>query len=273
MSDYYIRSWDPDSTYPADPQEGDVCYTITLDQSCAPVAGVKNDNLVKEEVYQSGNWVEVGGGGGDTKTVIYDGDITTTEFDGQFGGEVTPDTPFPYDSDAPREGCPETITVVFNGTTYSDVPWDADYMQYGSSDFSEYPFVIGFYSESEEVYDHLWMMTASAGTYSVKVSADVSGGGGSSNYSTCTLTVNNTSSKAVVFAIAHISGDMSGSESAGRWDETQITAVLYHGSATFGMYQFDNLTQEISSVSGDIEFNGSTEFTITGDGTITVSDI
>jgi hypothetical protein len=71
MSDYYIRSWDPDSTYPANPQEGDVCYTITLDQSWAPVAGVKNDNLVKEEVYQSGNWVEVGGGGGggDFKTV------------------------------------------------------------------------------------------------------------------------------------------------------------------------------------------------------------
>ena len=69
--DYYIRSWDPDSTYPANPQEGDVCYTITLDQSWAPVAGVKNDNLVKEEVYQSGNWVEVGGGGGggDYKTV------------------------------------------------------------------------------------------------------------------------------------------------------------------------------------------------------------
>lgn len=71
MSDFYIRSWDPDSTYPANPQEGDVCYTITLDQSWAPVAGVKNDNLVKEEVYQSGNWVEVGGGGGggDYKTV------------------------------------------------------------------------------------------------------------------------------------------------------------------------------------------------------------
>lgn len=62
--DYYIRSWDPDSTYPANPQEGDVCYTITLDQSWAPVAGVKNDNLLKEEVYENGEWKEVGGGGG-----------------------------------------------------------------------------------------------------------------------------------------------------------------------------------------------------------------
>ena len=62
--DYYIRSWDPDSTYPPNPQEGDVCYTITLDQSWAPVAGVKNDNLLKTEIYTSGNWVEQGGGGG-----------------------------------------------------------------------------------------------------------------------------------------------------------------------------------------------------------------
>ena len=67
--DYYIRSWDPDSTYPANPQEGDVCYTITLDQSWTPVAGVKNDNLLKEEVYQNGEWVEQGGGGGSDLTV------------------------------------------------------------------------------------------------------------------------------------------------------------------------------------------------------------
>lgn len=66
--DYYIRSWDPDSTYPANPQEGDVCYTITLDQSWAPVAGVKNDNLLKTEIYTDGEWVEVGGGSSDFTT-------------------------------------------------------------------------------------------------------------------------------------------------------------------------------------------------------------
>lgn len=60
---YYIRSWDPRSTYPANPQEGDICYTITKDQTWAPVGGVKKDNIVKEEVYQSGAWVEQGGGG------------------------------------------------------------------------------------------------------------------------------------------------------------------------------------------------------------------
>lgn len=60
---YYIRSWDPRSTYPTNPQEGDICYTITLDQTWAPVGGVKKDNIVKEEVYQNGAWVEQGGGG------------------------------------------------------------------------------------------------------------------------------------------------------------------------------------------------------------------
>ena len=61
---YYIRSWDPRSTYPTNPQEGDICYTITKDQTWAPVGGVKDDNILKKEVYQNGAWVEQGGGGG-----------------------------------------------------------------------------------------------------------------------------------------------------------------------------------------------------------------
>lgn len=61
---YYIRSWDPRSTYPTNPQEGDICYTITLDQTWAPVGGVKDENILKKEIYQSGAWVEQGGGGG-----------------------------------------------------------------------------------------------------------------------------------------------------------------------------------------------------------------
>lgn len=63
---YYIRSWDPRSTYPTNPQEGDICYTITKDQTWAPVGGVKKDNIVKEEIYQSGAWVEQGGGSSKT---------------------------------------------------------------------------------------------------------------------------------------------------------------------------------------------------------------
>ena len=76
---YYIRSWDPRSTYPTNPQEGDICYTITLDQTWAPVGGVKKDNIVKEEVYQNGAWVEQGGGGGgsDVTWIVPIQDYTT----------------------------------------------------------------------------------------------------------------------------------------------------------------------------------------------------
>ena len=162
-------AWLGETFEPMDnPQDGDKIVKRELGSDGQPVVS-------EELVYSGGEWVDEGGGGS-SLTVIYDGDITTTEFEGQYGGEVTPDTPIPYDFDAPREGLPEAITVVFNGTTYSNVPWDADYTQYGSSDFSEYPFVIGFFSESEEVYEHLWLMTESAGTFAVKVSADIGGG-------------------------------------------------------------------------------------------------
>ena len=79
---YYIRSWDPRSTYPTNPQEGDICYTITLDQTWAPVGGVKKDNIVNEEIYQDGEWVEQGGGGGGgdiaTITIVNNTDFNWT---------------------------------------------------------------------------------------------------------------------------------------------------------------------------------------------------
>ena len=73
---YYIRSWDPRSTYPTNPQEGDICYTITKDQTWAPVGGVKKDNIVKEEIYQNGAWVEQGGGGGGATFYVPTQEIT-----------------------------------------------------------------------------------------------------------------------------------------------------------------------------------------------------
>ena len=78
---YYIRSWDPRSTYPTNPQEGDICYTITKDQTWAPVGGVKKDNIVKEEIYQNGAWVEQGGGGSSdltTAAVVFLNNVDAT---------------------------------------------------------------------------------------------------------------------------------------------------------------------------------------------------
>lgn len=106
---YYIRSWDPRSTYPKNPQEGDICYTITLDQTWAPVGGVKKDNIVKEEIYQNGAWVEQGGGGGGT--LLFSGSYTTVSAMGMNVANLTPLAETLTDGHLPT-----TLSVDLNGT-------------------------------------------------------------------------------------------------------------------------------------------------------------
>lgn len=95
--------------------------------------------------------------------------------------------------------------------------------QYGSVDFSEYPFVIGFYSQSEEVYDNLWMVTESAGTFSVKVSADI-GGGSSITVEELQVTTNGTytadDGKAYSPVVVNVS---SGGVTPGNSDDIRLT--------------------------------------------------
>lgn len=112
---YYIRSWDPRSTYPTNPQEGDICYTITKDQTWAPVGGVKKDNIVKEEVYQNGAWVEQGGGGGavsiTVKAVVASYGLLPEDFSEAFPNVFAA----AYDSNFPLES---NIIVSIDGTEY-----------------------------------------------------------------------------------------------------------------------------------------------------------
>ena len=120
---YYIRSWDPRSTYPTNPQEGDICYTITKDQTWAPVGGVKDDNILKKEVYQNGAWVEQGGGGSGitlcTGTFINNTQTTYDVFlcraeDIQHGTDGNPFQMLP--------NVPRTVTVIlYQGTAYGAV--------------------------------------------------------------------------------------------------------------------------------------------------------
>ena len=151
---YYIRSWDPRSTYPTNPQEGDICYTITKDQTWAPVGGVKKDNIVKEEIYQNGAWVEQGGGGGSVsisvKAVVGSYGMSPEDF-----VEAVPNVFFaPYNSPFSIES---NVIVSIDGTEYecelggngADEPY-----YYGgkptfggtpeefSVDFSVYPFCL-----------------------------------------------------------------------------------------------------------------------------------
>lgn len=176
---YYIRSWDPRSTYPTNPQEGDICYTITLDQTWAPVGGVKKDNIVKEEVYQNGAWVEQGGGGSDIDhpyALLADGDVDAAAF--SYGGVpviggFVESILYPPDPN----NIPETVDVKFNGTLYENVRLEVvealGLMYYGAPlnlstmqfDWSVYPFVVTFDSQEET----LLVLTENEGEYPVKV--------------------------------------------------------------------------------------------------------
>ena len=110
---YYIRSWDPRSTYPQNPQEGDICYTITLDQTWAPVGGVKKDNIVKEEIYQNGAWVEQGGGGGGIENALVESDsVTWTEDSGLYEAD------FNLDPNIDPLAVPDSLGVIFGDNAY-----------------------------------------------------------------------------------------------------------------------------------------------------------
>lgn len=143
---YYIRSWDPRSTYPTNPQEGDICYTITLDQTWAPVGGVKKDNIVKEEIYQSGAWVEQGGGGGGPEVVtVVEGTFATTENHGVYMADINASV------QVDRTEVPDALDIEFDGETYhidmwytwesSGKAWGAPFTGSGFS-WADYPFAL-----------------------------------------------------------------------------------------------------------------------------------
>ena len=164
---YYIRSWDPRSTYPKNPQEGDICYTITLDQTWAPVGGVKKDNIVKEEVYQNGAWVEQGGGPEPSGTKIFEGEVTAVEGGGgMIGGTITPDL-----SGAGDEP-PATLTVVLNDTE-ATLPVDLEHGSSGSLYYGEYDgtFVFTTYPCALMIGTNNALIVPEAGTYSLTIYA------------------------------------------------------------------------------------------------------
>lgn len=263
---YYIRSWDPRSTYPSNPQEGDICYTITLDQKWAPVGGVKKDNIIKEEVYQNGAWVEQGGGGG-SLTVLYDGEITTIEDSGYVSGMA--EISWTY-SELPTE-----VTVVFEGETYTlpyvdgdgaGAPWVDD-----GFDWSEYPFcvVIMPYPDDGGLASVV-LATEEPGTYSLTISANM-GGGGSSDYSTCQVTFKNETGGGIFFGVPYLLNDALNGCIGMFSDGTEVhDVVLYKGKVDCLIVN----RPEGSTVTttGDCTwYNRDAILTITGDGSVTVS--
>lgn len=267
---YYIRSWDPRSTYPTNPQEGDICYTITLDQTWAPVGGVKKDNILKEEIYQNGAWVEQGGGGGPTLTTLYDGDYESMPGPGFALCTLTMDTTI--------ETEPAELSVIYGGAEYT-LPKIEGIAGYGEMNgktpsFENYPVAINL--TGDVGYDTILLFTEQAESGSIIVSADLGGGGGGeSDYSTCTVTLaGNLYVDKPMFAIPILIERKNGiclESAVNVYQESSedYTVLLYKGQAV-AMNQ-----QTTSSVSGAVTKAYSAgdnwyTYTITGDCTITI---
>ena len=200
---------------------------------------------------------EIGGSSGGSWAVLTEESVTTSTQAEGFLGVLT----YSQLIDA------ETIRVTFNGTEYECERINLGTSQYAygglgqtGPDFSEYPFLIG--STPDDVGAFTQIYTESAGTYNIKIEAPQSGGG-SSDFSTATMTLNTNT-------------------------ECEITAPIYNGSFIMSKYVFRTSaevpvvlapqgtiitinTSGTISVSGDIQIAGE-GYGITGDCTITISD-
>lgn len=201
-------------------------------------------------------------GGGGSWTVLTDESVTTHT---GIGSTVLGDLAYSEIITA------DTIKVTFNGTEYtctktaegSENYYGAEWSEEGY-DFSTYPFAI----ESRDDHSN-YLLTETAGTYSIKIEAPQSGG--SSDFSTAEVTVvNGGSSRSLVGANALDDGEDTGSVGSigvGE-DETKVVhVILYKGVAWVSRGD-----ATIISVSGSAEKLGSSMVMVTGDCTITISD-
>lgn len=94
------------------------------------------------------------------------------------------------------------------------------------------------------------------------------GGGGSSDFSTVTVTIFNQTASSVVVEVPHIVEEYEDAEPRiiiGAANGIAIEVILYKGSA------YGYTSADIGSVDGDVEKTQAAEFSVTGNGTITIS--
>lgn len=140
MATYYIRPWlSGQGNYPSDPQEGDICITESLDQAWRPVG---EGDVVKTEVYSSGEWVEQSGGGGITiENAIFHSDSVEWYKEGShYEKECELDEPI--DPDNP----PTALGLICDNKAYA-LPGDGEVFgewSGGSPVLTNYPFAVCF---------------------------------------------------------------------------------------------------------------------------------
>lgn len=200
-----------------------------------------------------------GGGGGETWNTVFEGSVTTEESGDVFAGYINTDI------------TADTIKVTFNGVEYTCNKIDRgdDNIYYGALrvvddgvDFSEYPFgLCCFPGDGTDLY------TQTAGTYTLKIEEPQ--GGGSSDFSTATLSIVDDSGYNINLDLASLNERGFSNGGYLQWNSTDdLTVILYKGSA---LLELENLDSANISVSGAIENVAINKYNITGDCTITIS--
>lgn len=203
--------------------------------------------------------VNVEGGGGSWQTV-FEGSVTTESESTFANGDIVGLSSLDGDS----------VKVTFNGVEYTLPKHELGYGEMGEGntpDFSNYPL---FIETSDTPY---LLYTQTAGTYSLKIEEQQSGG--SSDFSTARVTILNASGDLVTFSpFARILGD---EIDASPYNVMSVStpqdcyAVLYRGQ-TYITFDTKPPTTENIATEGGVEYNESDgTFIVTGDCTITIS--
>lgn len=226
-----------------------------MNMSYTPNTWSDGDILSAEKMNALEQAVASGGGGGGSWQTVFEGSVTTTSA--------------PMGALSPIENLEvldaNTIKVTFNGTEYTcEKNQDGSYGAENNSDFSEYPFRI------TNISGTMTLITESAGTYTLKIEEQQSGG--SSDFSTATVTLTNPPQGGGIVEFeqsVYISdlGRMFGGGGGFSSIESSIPFVLYKGAGYANFPLKQNFT-----VTGDIEYDQEYgDLIIRGDGTITIS--
>lgn len=190
-------------------------------------------------------------GGGSWQTV-FEGSVTTVAEDESFTGEIV----------GLNSLTANTIKVTFNGTEYTcekdengnyGAPFNFETEQH---DWSEFPFAI-----SNLDSDGIWLITQTAGTYTLEIEEEQSG---SSDFSTAEVLITNNTANDVLCLIPIVTNE--GVNALGTLysnDSGNMTIPLYTGTAILFIDSPVSITGDIADEDGLLY--------VTGNGTITIS--
>ena len=225
------------------------------------IKGGTNSQLVFPNGFVSaiGN---ISGGGGSWQTV-FEGSVTTSD-----SQEEVAEGTINYSEQITTD----TIKVTFTGTEYecSKITMPFGGYAYGGIgeqgyDFSEYPFVIMSGEGTEQTIVNTFI-TQTAGTYTLKIEEEQSGG--SSDFSTAEVTYPNGMPRQLPLAII-LDDEIQVVPSGSSATAGTYTFVLYKGKVFLHDFDADYLNQDGYSTSGNITYDSEgAQYVITGDFTV-----